>query len=470
MREGIESAEVKTPEQKDRMVAALGQLLTIAPLEPLRPVQTEPLMPFVSGESGSGWFDIPPDEKKRFAGGIWPNYPSGHYPEDFPVSVWSEKRDKTYVVQLGEGIRKVHRFWKTYPVEQWQAFQGQARQVADAYLAVIKVASHPESTTTESGFTERVSDFIRLSDALAAYSSEQSAGFSLKAFRSGCKADYEQLRASASENTDPMIRGLNRTLENNSGFCRQIHVEIGKHRDETLAHILNKDGTVTEALTTVTDLMRLAEAYGPLFSPEDKKKLAEAQDKAVETIRAWNALWQKEREELDRKLAESLETVTAPGWQQEQLKAAMGQYLDHVMWLADKNAVNAALEALLTDHEHPPKSLRKNADPPVTARAEWLVARFEMVRRLQHDLKSRHPKHPGVKTFARKADKSVADTYARCMKFWQRSLDKYNPVPAFLKHSQWETFRPPYSMYRAPSSILRNSPLKDFWCIWNGLT
>ena len=342
-----------------------------------------------------------------------------------------------------DGLGRIQEFWKTYYVWLWKNISQHLSTINTSYASLASMHLTPGDTDAYKRFHREASQFNKAIEFLSSIEQEQLVWNQFR--REKCFGDYFLLQKSLSEQSLGDIATLTSTTTRHSKICQELDQSIGVQWRAAIQrnnHIIKNDGKLDPDMLEAQKIIKSVLSFGPLFKPEHKNKLRSESGNPVAVVDFWDAAWKKESDTELKNIEGKLSLIKTPQWQKEEFPLVLRGYFNHIVWMAERDATIAAMEAVGSRDAIKAKNLQPGFDPPRMAQANWLRSRYIIMISLLDNLKERFPSATiGLNPVRETMGEIMLDTWQDCLNFWNNTLRKVNPGEKILATNSWPVFR-----------------------------
>lgn len=347
------------------------------------------------------------------------------------------------MLQSRDGMGRLQEFWVIYYPELWKKIQQAISQVNLSHETMKTMPMRPGDDTDYAAFTEEAKRFLAAIDLLSGIRRDDLVWSEAK--RAACQEDYRLLGTALAEPSLGEIGALSSTATRHATICLDLEQNIGSPWVAFIrnnSHALSIDGQLDQEMLAVKKAVQTALDFGPLFTPEERQKLEDPGADPLAVLGFWNQAWQKEREAKAGEIQAVVTALQSEKWKNPGLPAALDNYMRHVVWLAERDATIAAIQAVGARDAITADSLQPGLEPPRMARASWLAGQYTTLNSIHDSLRQRYPAATtGLQPVQEAMTEVMLASWQKCLQFWQNTLVNVDPAARILATRSWKDFR-----------------------------
>ncbi len=345
--------------------------------------------------------------------------------------------------QARDGMGRLQEFWATYYPELWKKIQDSITQINASHDNLNVMTMRPGDDKDFESFTTEAKRFVGVIDFLSGIGRDDLIWTTEK--RVSCLGDYLLLEKSLADQPQGDINALTSTANRHSKICLDIEQNIGSPWAAYIrqnSHVVKDDGQLDPDMLAVKKAVQAALDFGPLFTPEESKRLQEPGTDPLAVLGFWNQAWQKERESKSGEIQAIIAALTVEKWKKPELQAALDSYMRHIVWLSERDATIAAIQAVGSQDAITADSLQPGLDPPRMARASWLTTQYTTLNNIHESLRQKYPAATtGLKPVHEAMTGVMLESWEQCLKFWNSTIRDVDPAARILSTQSWKAYR-----------------------------
>lgn len=364
-------------------------------------------------------------------------YPYG----DMPNFTFAKFRGTMF--QARDGMGRLQEFWATYYPELWKKIQDAITTINASYGNLNVMPMRPGDDNDFASFSAEAKRFLEGIDFLSAIGRDDLVWTA--AIKASCQEDYLLLGKALTDQPPGDINSLTSTATRHSQICQDTEQNIGSQWAAFIrqnSHVVHDDGQLDPDMLAVKKAVRVALDFGPLFTPEESKRLQEPGTDPLAVLGFWNQAWQKERETKSGEIQALIAGLQGEKWKKPELQAALDSFMRHIVWLSERDATIAAIKAVSSQDAITADSLSPGLDPPRMARASWLTTQYTTLSNIHESLRQKYPAATvGLKPVHAAMTEVMLESWQRCLQFWHNTIRDVDPAARILSTKSWQAFR-----------------------------
>lgn len=380
----------------------------------------------------SQWMDVEPNTVLN----LLDQFPKG---DTLVLSHANPEKERIFIRQEISGL---NRFWKTYPETNWAQLKKKLIETMNQYRTMLN--SREIEISGEKEFKHNAVAFISASEKLLKFGEADNVVLPAKLYKE-CRKDYLSLSDILEQGKDKKeINFFKFTVQRHSGICKEMNniilADLGKH-PELLDSLVTADGNIHPEFQSILEKVNGTLKFSPLFLESHKELVIRNPERIVGFLDVWDKEWHDKKNEFEKKLSETITSLTAPGWEKEKLAQLINTYLESEIWDADLQAALTAISAVLDGNTLQETALTRGMNLPDAARIKWLEEKFTIFSGINAWLIQKYPSRPDISQGTAKITKAMTRVYNDYLVFWNNTLKAYDPSRSITSIGSWRQYR-----------------------------
>jgi len=417
--ECLEEFNINNEEDKTKLIAALQQYLLLLSKVKTSEININPILEIIQANKRL------PNLSPQIIMNIWKQYPIIEINAD---PVYDSARSK---LKFRKGFSKIRDYWKQYSANQWDSIENNIFQLDQAYQTLL--------SCNIDMLQDQITKYISRAN-LIRYNNEKLATITTpdKLFEI-CQSDYKIIQKSLSGFTS---KGIYKTVNRHADECINLKndsITLQAQSIKKFGHIIKEDGSLNPEIDSIISGLKKIQNIQPFFSMEKQRQLNYELNRILTTIEAWGAEWKNNNKQLLSDISLIYEKVLSPGWKKEKLLSLISEFLDELLFEADRELALAAMKKIIPESEMTSKNLRKGEIPPLAAKSDWLLERFDILLNIENRMQTYYSTRD-LKDISSLKENIMKQAYQYCLKFWDRTIRSYDPATNILKTGNFKSY------------------------------